>query len=189
MMNKRYNSKTRLPALAKATGVLILGLGLTACENYDMSDLNKFVAETQLKYIGKVEPLPVITPYESYTYQPDGKRDPFQPSVALVKVTPEKKRITRKNGPHPNALRNREELEKYPLSTLVMVGVMKNEGDNWAIIKAPDGSIFRVKRGNYMGENHGKILKITEAKIELKEIVSDGDGGWKERKNEVTLSE
>ena len=70
-----------------------------------------------------------------------------------------------------------------------MVGVMNNEGGNWAIIKAPDGNIFRVKKGNYMGENHGKKLKITEAKIELKEVIANGMGGWKSRKNKITLSE
>ena len=70
-----------------------------------------------------------------------------------------------------------------------MVGVMNNNGQNWAIIKAPDNSIYRVRSGNYMGENHGKIQKITEARIDLKEIVADGQGGWITRSNKVTLSE
>ena len=171
----------------KFYATLSAALMLVACSDKDMSDLNAFVAESKIKHTGQVEPLPIITPYESYSYSVDIQRDPFKASVAMVKNTPQKRRSTSKI--RPSDVRNREELERYPLESLVMVGIMNNDGDNWAIIKAPDGSIFRVKKGNYMGENHGKILKITEAKISLKEIIADGLGGWKERKNKITLSE
>lgn len=181
-----YHNKPKKFTL-KRLGLVIATIILTSgCAERDMSDLNQFVSDTRSKYAGQVEPLPVITPYESYSYVADMKRDPFKASVALVKSAP-RKRVS--NGVRPSEVRNKEELERYPLSSLVMVGIMNNDGDNWAIVKAPDGSIFRVKKGNYMGENHGKITKITESQISLKEIVSDGMDGWKERNNKVTLFE
>lgn len=150
-----------------------------------MNDLNQFALETKQKYLGQVEALPAITPYESYHYQSSGKRDPFKASVSLVKTIALK---AKSNGLKPR-VRNKEDLEKFALESLVMVGIMNNNGQNWAIVKAPDSSIFRVKRGNYMGENNGKILKISESKIDLKEIVPDGLGGWIERKNKLSISE
>ena len=166
--------------------VLIAILITTGCAENNLNDLNTFAADTKEKYLGKVEALPAITPYESYKYEVSTDRDPFKPSVSLVKSIA----LTRSsNGIKPNQIRNKEDLEKYALQTLIMVGVMNNNGQNWAIVKAPDSNIFRVKKGNYMGENNGKILKISESKIDLKEIISDGMNGWIERKNKITISE
>jgi len=159
---------------------------VVSCAENDMSDLSQFTKETKLKYLGQIEALPAIVPYEGYHYQVEDKRDPFKPSVSLVKTIALKRAS---NGIRPNSIRNKEDLERYGLETLVMVGVMNNNGQNWAIIKAPDNSIFRVKKGNYMGENNGKILKISESKIDLKEIVKDGLGGWIERPNKLAISE
>lgn len=180
MNNRYYQSATSVIFL------ITLTLLTSACTDHDMSDLTQFVAQARIKHKGQVEPLPVITPYDSYSYRVENKRDPFQQSVALIKSEP----VKHSNSTlHPNEARNKEALENFPLESLFMVGVMKNNGENWAIIKAPDGSIYKVKKGNYMGQNHGKITKITDAKISLKEIVADGMGGWKIRHNSVGLSQ
>ena len=175
---KKFSIKWIVSALAVST--------LLGCAKNDISDLETFVAEIKTKYTGQVEALPVISPYESYSYHVAKKRDPFRPSVSLVKEATLKRSS---NGLKPNEIRNKEELERYSLSSLVMVGIMNNNGQNWAIVKTPDNSVIRVRKGNYMGENHGKITRITESGIELKEIVPDGRGGWIERKNKLSLSE
>ena len=178
---------TTLNQTLKTVTVGLLALStLTACTQSDVSDLNTFVADVKVKYQGQVEALPVISPYESYHYGVAKQRDPFRPSVSLVKEATIKRSSS---GLKPNEVRNKEGLEKYALGSLVMVGIMNNDGQNWAIVKAPDSSIFRVRKGNYMGENHGKILRINESGIELREIVADGRGGWIERKNKLNLSE
>jgi len=156
------------------------------CTNNNMNDLATFVAETKAKYVGQVEALPIITPYETHRYQVANIRDPFKSSVSLVKSISKKR--SKSSGVRPSNVRNKEELEKYPLDSLVMVGIMNNNGQNWAIIKTPDNNIYRVRKGNYIGENNGKILNISESKITLKEIVADGLGGWAERRNNVVLS-
>jgi len=71
---------------------------------------------------------------------------------------------------------------------LNMVGTIQREGDGlYALIKDNKLVIHRVLPGNFMGRNHGKILNITPGKIDLMELVPDGQGGWVERPRTVTL--
>jgi len=179
------NRNVAIRTLSLGTLLIVISMMLSGC-NSNMDDLATFVAETKAKYVGQVEALPIITPYETHRYQVENIRDPFRSSISLVKSITREKR--KNNGVRPSSVRNKEELEKYPLDSLVMVGIMNNNGQNWAIIKTPDSNIFRVRKGNYIGENNGKILRISESKITLKEIVADGLGGWAERKNNVALS-
>jgi len=57
------------------------------------------------------------------------------------------------------------------------------------LIKSPDNNLFRVKSGNYMGQNFGLITEISETAIKLKEIVQDSGGDWTERISTITLVE
>ena len=70
-----------------------------------------------------------------------------------------------------------------------MVGTLERDGSSWALVRMSDSTIHRVKPGNFAGENHGKIVNITESEIELTEIVEDGLGGWMERQAALALSE
>ena len=70
-----------------------------------------------------------------------------------------------------------------------MVGTLSQKNGVWAIIKAPDGLVYRVKRNNYLGQNYGRITKISEDKVELTEIVPDGLGGWQERSASLVLAD
>lgn len=175
---------SRYPQVLRAVLLLVFSSLLAACGGQDVSDLETFIQTTKAKYTGNVESLPEIKPYESYRYHA-ASRDPFKPSVSLVKSIS----MASRNGIRPDAKRAKEDLEEYPLETLKMVGAMNNDGLTWGIIKAPDNAIYRVRRGNFIGQNHGKIIKIMENKIELTEIVADGMGGWIERPASVTLSE
>ena len=70
-----------------------------------------------------------------------------------------------------------------------MVGTLERNGNSWALVRMSDSTIHRVKPGNYMGQNYGKIIQITESEVELTEIVPDGLGGWMERQAALALSE
>jgi type IV pilus assembly protein PilP len=59
----------------------------------------------------------------------------------------------------------------------------------WALITASDGTIYRVRSGNYLGQNYGKIMNITEARVELSEMVPNGKGGWQEQPGTIDPSE
>jgi len=85
--------------------------------------------------------------------------------------------------------RNREELEQFELDSLRMVGTVEDEDNQWGIIKSPDGVIHRIKVGNYMGRNTGKVLNVFEGRIEVREIVRNSQGRWEERQTGIALSD
>ncbi|MGZ8253619.1 MAG: pilus assembly protein PilP, partial [Burkholderiaceae bacterium] len=88
----------------------------------------------------------------------------------------------------PDLDRRREVLEGYPVDQLKMVGTMRQQGNNAALIDA-GGQTFMVKVGNYMGQNFGLVTKISETEVELKEIVQDAAGEWVERPSKLELQE
>ncbi|MDU2871619.1 MAG: type 4a pilus biogenesis lipoprotein PilP, partial [Pseudomonas aeruginosa] len=49
--------------------------------------------------------------------------------------------------------------------------------------------VHRVRVGDYLGRNDGKVVGISEGKIDVIEIVPDGEGNWLERPRSLTLKE
>lgn len=167
-------------ALLRWCPLILLGVLLSGCSN-DMGDLLKYVTEIKARPKGQIAPLPQIKPYETHAY-PTNLRDPFTPSL-------EPAAGSAKGGPRPNPNRHKEALEGFPLDTLRLVGNLSREGEEWSLIKAPDGSVYRVQPGNYLGQNEGHITRITDQGIELIELIENGQGGWIERPASLTLSE
>ena len=85
--------------------------------------------------------------------------------------------------------RNREELEQFELDSLRMVGTLEKEADLWAIVRDATGVVHKVKVGNYLGRNNGKIFAIFEDHIELREIVQGDNGVLEERQATLALAE
>jgi type IV pilus assembly protein PilP len=155
-------------------------LGLTACSSAD-DDLAHFIDETKHEPGGRVESLPEVKPYETFTYAAADMRSPFVPSspgsgAGLAGVRPDQKR-------------NREFLEQFSLDTLKMVGTLKLEGRVFGLVRTKDGLVHRVTVGNYLGQADGKITDISTTKISLVEIVPDGLGGYMERPAGLALNE
>jgi type IV pilus assembly protein PilP len=151
--------------------LLLLAAALGACSSDD--DLQQYIAQVKARKSTKIDPIPQIKQYEAFAYVAGDRREPFTPSVP----------DNSKNGDglRPDMNRNREPLEEFPLDALKMVGVIDYNKTLYAMIKAPDGVIHRVTAGNYMGQNFGKITKISESEVSLDEIVPDGFGGFKEQ--------
>lgn len=184
---KTIVSKASLRNSLALTSALLV---LSACGGTSHSDLRQFVASTQQQALkgSRVEPLPDIKPYETFLYKVASKRDPFTPSHAADTVLAD----TTTDGIRPDPNRRREALESYPLDSLRMVGTMQQQELTWAVVQVindPDGGIHRISLGNYMGQNHGRVVGINEEQIELIEIVPNGLGGWRERELSVALSE
>lgn len=171
---------------------LSAALMLSACSNSGVNDLQSFIAEVKAGNPGQVEPLPELKPFEKYSYTAflDELKDPF---ITWETINPKADRAKIAKGSYgdifPDGERSRETLESYPLETLTMMGTLEYENVNWGLIKAPDGIVYRVKGGSYIGQNHGKISKVDSSNIVLVEIVSDGLGGWKNRPAELSLND
>ncbi|MDB5811093.1 MAG: pilus assembly protein PilP [Betaproteobacteria bacterium] len=162
---------------------LVLSCGLASCGGEQYSDLRQFVKESEKLPHGRIPPLPDVKPYEPFTYDAYNLIDPFKPR----KIEPPKNLAG--GGIQPDLSRRKEPLEAYPLENLRMVGTLQQNKQTFALVKSPDNNLFRVKSGNYVGQNFGLITDISESSIKLKEIVQDSGGDWTERVSTLTLAE
>ncbi len=163
-------------------------VALTGCAQNDFDDLERYIAEVKARPKSAIAPLPEIKAVEPFLFNPEGLRDPFRP-INKVSET-EDFEIGTGSGIRPDITRRKEELEFYPLDSLRMVGSVKMGHTLWALIKAADGTIHRVKKGNHMGTNYGRIIRIQEDRIDVTEIVPDKKPGyWREQQVTIALAE
>ena len=156
---------------------------LASCGGEQYSDLRQFVKDSDNLPRGRIPTLPDVKPYEPFNYDAYELIDPFKPR----KIEPPK--TAAGGGIQPDLNRRKEPLEAYAIENLRMVGTLQQAKTNFALIKSPDNNLFRVKLGNYLGQNFGLITEITETTIKLKEIVQDSGGDWTERISTMTLIE
>lgn len=169
------------------TGILMsAALLLAACGGAEHSDIKEWMTESTKDLRGRVQPLPEVMPFPVVSYDAESVVDPFRPA----KIEPEKRQGG--GGNVPNFDRRKEELERFPLDSLRFVGLIRNERTLFAVIVA-DKRIYRVKTGNYMGENFGQIVDIQaapgmdEGRIILREQVQEPSGDWIERETVLEM--
>jgi type IV pilus assembly protein PilP len=160
--------------------LIVLMMSVAAGCGGDMSDLNEYVAGVKERRGGHIDPLPQIKPYETFVYRVGDKRSPFLPDRQPV-------RQSAASGPTPDANRNKEYLEQFPLDTLNMVGTLEREGKMFGLVQTQDGLVHRVLPGNYVGQNDGRIVQISEARIDVEELVPNGLGSFFNRSAAIGL--
>ncbi|HHH13454.1 MAG TPA: pilus assembly protein PilP [Thiolapillus brandeum] len=158
---------------------------LAGCVDHGMQDLEEYVAEVKARPPTPIDPIPQITQAETFLYIGENRRDPFMPTEEISDVLSEQT----EEGPRPDPNRRKEELEFFPLDSLRMVGTLDREGQMWGLVQTPDGTIHRVKAGNYLGQNDGRIISIEEERINIVELVPNGRGGYLERQASLALGE
>ena len=161
-------------------------LALTGCgSERHLEEVKQFVKESEKLPRGRIEPLPEVRPYEPFEYAAYDLQDPFvarkAPSTQPPKRDPNDLRLdpNRRKGP----------LEAFPLENLKMVGTLQQKKDFFALIKTPDNNLFRVKAGDFMGQNFGRISDINESALKLKELIQDSGNEWKEEERTLLLQE
>ena len=176
------NNCHRLPTILIVCGFL------SACDQ-GLGDLQQFVQQTIAQPPGRIEPIPEFQPYQNFEYTSQDLRDPFK-RVDFRRPDENPDAINSSgSGPKPNIDRVREPLEDFPLDTLRLKGSVTQDGVKWGLVFAPDNTVHRVLEGQYMGQNHGRIISVTDQSIELTEIVPDGLGNYIERSSAVALIE
>jgi type IV pilus assembly protein PilP len=159
---------------------------LSACGGEEFGDLKQELNELTKDVRGRVDPLPQVKPYEPVPYTAEGEVDPFRPERIVVALAGGAAPSFAKLAPDPN--RPKEPLVAYPLESIQMVGTITQRRDTFGLVKAGP-NLYRVKVGNYMGQNFGVITSIDEGQISLKELVQDSSGDWVERASALQLQE
>ena len=169
-------------------GVATVAL-LSGCSgNGEFDDLQAYVAEVNARPKGRIEPLPEFKPYESFQYSAAGLRSPFTAPVEIKLIKYQQERA--KSNIKPDLQRPKEYLESFSVDAISMVGTLAiQENEVWALLDDAQGGVHRVKVGNYVGRNHGRIISINPGSVDLIEIVPDGHGGWLERPRAIKLQD
>ena len=81
-------------------------------------------------------------------------------------------------------------MERFALDSLLMQGILQQDDRVWGLVFAKeDKTLHRVAVGNYLGQNHGRVIRITEQRIDLVELIQDGAGRWMEREASMALNQ
>src|SRR3954463_14239632 len=127
-------------------------LGLAGCSGDEHGDLKQELAQATKDFRGQV-PLPQVKPYEPVPYTSENQIDPFRTDrieVAQVGV----KSSDGKSKIAEHEKRIKEPLEAFPLESIQMLGTITQDKETFALVKAGP-NLYRVKKGNYMGQNFG----------------------------------
>jgi len=174
----------------RARSRLILSMGLVAfatmgCSG-DQGELTEWMEQQKREVKPNVQPLSAPKKFSPQPYAALGGVEPFSNQKLTVALKQEARQ--------PNSLlaaevnRRKEPLEAYPLDSMSMVGSVVKSGRPYALLRV--GSLlYQVKQGDYLGQNFGKITKIAETDVSLREIVQDAAGEWIERTSALQLQE
>ncbi|AVQ81864.1 MULTISPECIES: pilus assembly protein PilP [Variovorax] len=171
----------------KVIGVMLVAAGLSACDS-DQEDLQRWMAEQR----AQVKPsVPRITEPKKFTPQTYTEASSFEP-FNMLKLTQALRRESNQPSTSeliaPELARRKEALEAFPLDAMAMVGSMNRNGQPVALVRV-DKLLYKVRVGEYLGLNYGRITRINETEVALREIVQDAAGEWIERVATLQLQE
>jgi len=169
-----------------ATLIVAAAFALAACDGGEQQELKSELTALTKDLRGKVQPLPVVKPYEPVPYTAYDLPDPFGP--AKIQLAAKGSGTGAGGGLKPDLNRPKEPLEAFPLESLRMVGTLERGKQTFGLVRA-DAGLYRVRVGNYMGQNFGVITKISDAEITLRELFQDAGGDWAERESTLLLQE
>ena len=175
------NYANAIRIVAAIAGTALLG----ACGGEEQSELRQELASMTKDLRGKVDPLPQVKSFEPVPYKGESMVDPFVPGRIVVTQA-----ATGGGGGgggvQPDLNRPKEPLESFPMESIQMVGTLSQNQDMFALVRA-GANLFRVKKGNYIGQNFGVITAIDEGQIKVKEVVQDSGGDWVERSTSLQM--
>jgi len=166
---------------------LLLAL-LGGCSMSEDEKLKGWIAEQRQQIRPRVNPLPVPKPFQPEPYEAAALPDPFGKEKLNMVLRRSAAQLQADPLLSQELRRRKEPLEEYPLDAMTMVGSLSREGEPMALIRA-DKLLYQVRVGNYLGKNYGRVTKITETELMLREIVQDAAGEWVERPSSLQLQE
>jgi type IV pilus assembly protein PilP len=168
---------------------LVAAAALSACGTSDEEEIRQWMAQERAQAKPRVQPIPEPKQFQPQVYTGDSAVEPF----SNQKLTQALKRESDSGSATaaliaPELNRRKEPLESFPLDTMVMVGSLIKQGQPVALVRV-DNLLYQVRPGNYLGQNYGRITKVTETELALRELVQDAAGEWVERIATLQLQE
>jgi type IV pilus assembly protein PilP len=176
-------TKQLLLALAAAAA-------LSACGSSEQEEIQQWMQEQRTATKPQVQPIPEPKRFSPQAYTQEAAAEPF----SQQRLTSALKRDSQQPGGATAALlqpelnRRKEPLEAFPLDAMAMVGSLMKQGQPVALIRV-ENLLYQVRPGNYLGQNYGRITKVTETEVVLRELVQDAAGEWVERNSTLQLQE
>jgi type IV pilus assembly protein PilP len=172
---------------AKVLWLTLAALGLSACDS-GQDDLQRWMAEQRAQVKPSVPPISEPKKFTPQTYTEASSFEPFN----ILKLTQALRRESNQPSTSeliaPELARRKESLEAFPLDSMAMVGSMNRNGQPVALVRV-DKLLYKVRVGEYLGLNYGRITRINETEVALREIVQDAAGEWIERVATLQLQE
>jgi len=164
-------------------------MALGACSSSSQEELQQWMAQQKSQTFPKVAPLAEPKQFKPENYSQVTEYDPF----SMKKLTMALKKDSAQTSISaallaPELARRKEPLEEFPLDTIAMVGSLVREGKPVALVTVGK-LLYQVRPGEYMGQSYGRVTKITETELTLREIVQDATGEWVERMTSLQLQE
>ena len=169
--------RTLLPGLAL--------LALAGC-GADDTELNAWMQQQKNEVRPSVQPLQAPKRFNPQAYTGADGVEPFSNQKLTVALKQEARQPSSLLAAELN--RRKEPLEAFPLDSMTMVGSVSRQGAPYALLRV-DNLLYQVKAGDYLGQNYGRITRITETEVSLREIVQDAAGEWIERSTSLQLQE
>jgi type IV pilus assembly protein PilP len=172
----------RAVAAAAATLAVVLLAGCAAGQD----ELQDWMAQQRREVQPNVPPISPPKRFDPQPYLAAAAVDPFSNQKLTVAIKQEARQ--------PNSVlaaeldRRKEPLEAFPLDSMTMVGSVVRGGRTFALLKV-DNLLYQVKAGDYLGQNYGKVTRISETNVTVREIVQDAAGEWIERPASLQLQE
>jgi type IV pilus assembly protein PilP len=168
---------------------LSLFLQLAGCSGDDQQNIRQWMQEQRNATKPSVPPIPEPKKFTPEPYKNDVSVEPFSNQKLAQALKREASQATANAAlVAPELNRRKEVLEGYPLDAIAMVGTMQPKGVPVALVRV-DKLLYQVRLGDYLGQNYGKVIKLTETELVLREIVQDAAGEWIERQASLQLQE
>ncbi|CAI8961789.1 pilus assembly protein PilP [Pseudomonas sp. IT-P291] len=170
---------------AQCFSVVVVLSALSGCgAGDDYNDLDAYMDEMRLRGPGRIEPTPVFRSYPTFTYNAANLRSPFSPHISTDLAA------RRRGSPNvkPDPGRVKQYLEGFNIEQFEMVGTLSSAKGSYALLRGA-GGVHRLKVGDYLGRNDGRIVAISGSQVDVVEIVPDGQGAWLERPRTIPLKE
>ena len=174
------------PLTMRRVLVVALTATLLAACGAEIGELQQWMEQQRREAKPNVPPLQPPKKFDPQPYVAAGAVEPFSTQKLTVALKRDERQPSSLLAAEVN--RRKQPLEAYPLDSMAMVGSVSKQGRPFALLRV-DNLLYQVKVGDYMGQNYGRVLRVSDSDLVLREVVQDAAGEWIERNSTLQLQE